>query len=111
MIDPTMTGCLIKPLKNTPQGPKKRLTRVFTRVSSGTLAKVDEDAATLWMDLHLNHSRERLRGPAWILDLDATVKPFNGEQEEVRSGYNRAPEWCSALVGESPTAGGIGMTG
>ncbi|MFN8942824.1 MAG: hypothetical protein ACK555_09380 [Acidobacteriota bacterium] len=77
----------------------------------GALAKVDEDAATLWMDLHLNHSRERLRGPAWILDLDATVKPFNGEQEEVRSGYNRAPEWCSALVGESPTAGGIGMTG
>ena len=26
-------------------------------------------------------------------------------------GYNRAPEWRSSSVGESPTPGGIGMTG
>jgi len=51
-------------------------------------AKVDEDAATLWMDLHLNRTYEPLLGTAWILDLDATVKPLYGEQEEARLGYN-----------------------
>jgi hypothetical protein len=51
-------------------------------------AQVDEDAATLWMDLHLNRTFEPLLGVPWILDLDATVKPLYGEQEEARLGYN-----------------------
>jgi hypothetical protein len=47
----------------------------------------------------------------WVLDLDATIKTLYGHQEEARIGYNRAPEWRSSSVGESPTPGGIGMTG
>ena len=51
-------------------------------------AHVDGDAATLWLDLHLNRTYEPLLGTAWILDLDATVKPLYGEREEARLGYN-----------------------
>jgi hypothetical protein len=51
-------------------------------------AHVDGDAATLWLDLHLNRTYEPLLGTGWILDLDATVKPLYGEREEARLGYN-----------------------
>ncbi|MFO0281985.1 MAG: transposase, partial [Acidobacteriota bacterium] len=51
-------------------------------------APVDEDAATVWMDLHLNRTFEPWLGVPWILDLDATVKPLYGEQEEARLGDN-----------------------
>lgn len=51
-------------------------------------ANVDDEAATLWMDLHLNRTYEALQGVPWILDIDATVKPLYGEQEEARLGYN-----------------------
>jgi hypothetical protein len=35
MIDPTITGCLTKPRKNTPQGPIARSIRRLTRVAKG----------------------------------------------------------------------------
>src|SRR3546814_12867829 len=34
-IDPTMTGCLIKPRTNMPHGPKKRLRPTRSRGTSG----------------------------------------------------------------------------
>ncbi len=42
IIDPTITGCLIKPLKKTPHGPKKRLARLFRRFSTVDLAKLED---------------------------------------------------------------------
>ena len=42
MIDPTITGCLIKPLKKTPHGPKKRLAQVLMRSRTVALAKVED---------------------------------------------------------------------
>lgn len=51
-------------------------------------ANVDAEAATLWMDIHLNRTFEALLSEPWILDLDATVKTLYGQQEEARLGYN-----------------------
>lgn len=36
------------------------------------------------MDVHLNRTYEPLLGVRWIMDLDATLKPLYGEQEEAR---------------------------
>ncbi len=41
MIDPTITGCLINPLKNTPHGPKKRVTFNLMRSKSRVLVSVE----------------------------------------------------------------------
>ena len=49
---------------------------------------VDEQELTLWMDLSVNECYEALLEPAWILDLDSTVKTLYGKQEEARVGYN-----------------------
>ena len=55
MIDPTITGCLIKPLKKTPHGPKKRLAPLFMRFSTVDLAKVEE--IIRWVRGKLSRSR------------------------------------------------------
>lgn len=47
-----------------------------------------EEEFTLWMDLHLNETFEPLLDQEWVLDLDATVKPLYGHQEEAKVGYN-----------------------
>jgi len=61
-------------------------------------AHVDEDAATLWLDMHLNQTYAPLLATAWILDLDATVKPLYGEQQGARLGYNpHKPGWPSLV--------------
>lgn len=52
------------------------------------LARGDEQALTLWMDLHLNETFEELLEWPWVLDIDATVKTVYGRQEEARVGYN-----------------------
>jgi hypothetical protein len=53
-------------------------------------ARVDEGAATLWMDVHLDKTFAALLRMPWILDIDATVKPLYGHQEEAKLGYNPA---------------------
>lgn len=73
--------------------------------------KGEESDYTLWMDRAMNTTFEPLLSQDWVLDIDGTVKTLYGRQEEARVGYNRAPEWRSSSVGESPTPGGIGMTG
>jgi len=70
-----------------------------------------DEALTQWLDRCMNTVFEPLLREPWVLDVDATVKTLYGKQEEARVGYNRAPEWRSSSVGESPTPGGIGMTG
>ncbi len=40
------------------------------------------------MDKHLDASFAPLLAERWILDVDATVKPLYGHQEEARVGYN-----------------------
>lgn len=56
--------------------------RAFTHAS--------EEQLTTWMDLHLDASFAPLLAEPWILDVDATVKPLYGHQEEARVGYNPA---------------------
>ena len=51
-------------------------------------ANINEEAATLWMDLHLDKTFAALLRMPWILDIDATVKTLYGHQEEARLGYN-----------------------
>lgn len=41
-----------------------------------------------WLQRHLERSYEELLGEAWILDMDATVKPLYGKQEKAVRGYN-----------------------
>ena len=41
-IDPTIIGCLIKPFKKTPHGPKKRFARPFMRFSTVVLARLED---------------------------------------------------------------------
>jgi hypothetical protein len=71
----------------------------------------DDSAVTAWIDQQMDRTFAPLLEQEWVLDLDATIKTLYGHQEEARIGYNRAPEWRSSSVGESPTPGGIGMTG
>jgi hypothetical protein len=71
----------------------------------------DDDAVTAWIDQQMDRTFAPLLEQPWVPDLDATIKTLYGHQEEARVGYNRAPEWRSSSVGESPTPGGIGMTG
>lgn len=73
--------------------------------------KGEESGYTLWLDRSMNTTFEPLLSEEWVLDIDGTVKTLYGKQEEAKVGYNRAPEWRSAPVGESPTPGGIGMPG
>lgn len=56
--------------------------RAFTHAS--------EEALTAWMDKHLDASFAPLLAEQWILDVDATVKPLYGHQEDARVGYNPA---------------------
>ena len=56
--------------------------RAFTHAS--------EEDLTTWMDKHLDASFAPLLAEQWILDVDATVKPLYGHQEDARVGYNPA---------------------
>lgn len=51
-------------------------------------ANINEEAATLWMDVHRDKTvAVHLKVP-WILDIDAAVKPLYGHQEETILGCN-----------------------
>lgn len=87
---------------------------VATFRSEDSVRRAFEDAdqvVTTWIDQQTDRTFAPLLEQPWVLDLDATIKTLYGHQEEARIGYNRAPEWRSSSVGESPTAGGIGMIG
>jgi hypothetical protein len=48
----------------------------------------EEEPYTGWTRKHLGATYEPLLSEGWILDMDATVKPLYGHQEEAVLGYN-----------------------
>ena len=48
----------------------------------------EEEPYTVWTRKHLAATYEPLLSEPWILDMDATVKPLYGHQEEAVLGYN-----------------------
>jgi hypothetical protein len=48
----------------------------------------EEEPYTAWTRKHLAVTYEPLLSEPWILDMDATVKPLYGHQEEAVVGYN-----------------------
>jgi len=49
---------------------------------------MDEAASGEWMKEHLKCSYEPLLQEPWILDVDTTVKPLYGHQQDAKIGYN-----------------------
>src|SRR6202521_2942844 len=52
------------------------------------MTAMEEQASELWMKKHLKASYEPLLEEAWALDMDTTVKPLYGHQEDAKVGYN-----------------------
>src|SRR4051795_7121367 len=52
------------------------------------LQQGEEEAWTAWTRKHLAATYEPLLNEPWILDMDATVKPLYGHQEQAVVGYN-----------------------
>ena len=49
---------------------------------------LDEAASAEWLKRHLKASYEPLLQEPWILDVDTTVKPLYGHQQDAKVGYN-----------------------
>jgi hypothetical protein len=49
---------------------------------------LDEAESEAWLKGHLKASYEPLLQEPWALDVDTTVKPLYGHQEDAKSGYN-----------------------
>src|SRR5712692_9328108 len=52
------------------------------------LLAMKEEESDRWMQRHLKASYEPLLEEPWILDMDSTVKPLYGHQEDAKLGYN-----------------------
>jgi hypothetical protein len=52
------------------------------------LSAMKEEETGPWLQKHLEASYEPLLEEAWALDMDATVKPLYGHQEDAQMGYN-----------------------
>ncbi len=52
------------------------------------LKAIDEDSGQVWCAKHLDASVLSLLTAAWIMDIDVTVKPLFGHQENAEIGYN-----------------------
>src|SRR5450631_3794861 len=65
------------------------MTRVASEDSVRRAMKaIDEAASGQWMKVHLKTSYEPLLQEPWILDVDTTVKPLYGHQQDAKVGYN-----------------------
>jgi len=49
---------------------------------------MDEAASGEWLKRHLKASYEPLLAEPWVLDVDTTVKPLYGHQQDAKVGYN-----------------------
>jgi len=49
---------------------------------------MDEAASGQWLKEHLKTSYEPLLQEPWVLDVDTTVKPLYGHQQDAKVGYN-----------------------
>ena len=52
------------------------------------LTAMEEEASERWLKKHLKVSYEPLLEEPWALDMDSTVKPLYGHQEDAKVGYN-----------------------
>src|SRR2546422_10339588 len=52
------------------------------------MTAMEEPASEGWMKKHLQASYEPLLEEPWALDMDTTVKPLYGHQEDAKVGYN-----------------------
>ena len=52
------------------------------------LSAMKEEESEVWLKKHLKASYEPLLEEAWALDVDTTVKPLYGHQEDAKVGYN-----------------------
>jgi hypothetical protein len=52
------------------------------------LKAMDEAASGEWMKRHLKASYEPLLQEPWVLDVDTTVRPLYGHQQDAKVGYN-----------------------
>lgn len=52
------------------------------------LAGMKEEESGAWMKRHLKASYEPLLEEPWVLDVDTTIKPLYGHQEDATAGYN-----------------------
>jgi hypothetical protein len=52
------------------------------------IKKIDEDAGIRWLQQHIQDCCAPLLTTPWILDVDTTVKPLYGHQEDAVKGYN-----------------------
>lgn len=52
------------------------------------MTAMEEQASDEWMKKHLKASYEPLLEEPWALDMDTTVKPLYGHQEDAKVGYN-----------------------
>ena len=50
--------------------------------------KIDEEKGGQWLQHHLLDCCSPLLNTPWILDIDTTIKPLYGHQEEAVKGYN-----------------------
>lgn len=49
---------------------------------------MEEEESGVWLKRHLKASYEPLLQEPWVLDLDTTVKPLYGHQQDAKLGYN-----------------------
>ena len=52
------------------------------------LKSIDEEKAKVWLKQHLTVPLHPVMQDGWILDVDTTVKPIYGKQEDAEVGYN-----------------------
>jgi len=52
------------------------------------LERIAEGASAAWMRPALMHSVREVLDRAWVLDIDASIKPLYGRQEGAELGYN-----------------------
>ena len=63
------------------------------------MARMEGEAAERWLCGELEYVWRPLLEPAWILDVDTTVKPLYGRQEGAEVGYNpRKPGRPSQVI-------------
>jgi len=54
----------------------------------GALKSMDAEESGAWLKKHLKASYEPLLEEPWALDIDTTVKPLYGHQQDATQGYN-----------------------
>ena len=67
------------------------MTKVVSEDSvRGALKSMDAEESDAWLKKHLKASYEPLLEEPWALDIDTTVKPLYGHQQDATRGYNPA---------------------